>query len=60
MARFAYALLLPAMRDDLGWNYAQAGGLNTANALGYVLGAASGYLLLRRGKKQYRLVEWAG
>lgn len=47
-ARFAYALLLPAMRTDLAWNYTQAGWLNTANALGYVVGAVSGYLLLRR------------
>lgn len=47
LARFAYALLLPAMRDSLGWNYAQAGWLNTANALGYIVGAISGYLLLR-------------
>src|SRR5215470_12923492 len=37
--RFAYALLLPAMRTDLGLNYSQAGGLNTANALGYLAGA---------------------
>ena len=39
LARFAYALLLPAMRADLGWSYAQAGGMNTANALGYLGGA---------------------
>ena len=32
--RFAYALLLPAMRHELSWNYAAAGGMNTANALG--------------------------
>jgi predicted MFS family arabinose efflux permease len=38
-ARFAYALLLPAMRTDLGLSYSQAGGLNTANALGYLAGA---------------------
>lgn len=38
-ARFAYALLLPAMRDDLGLTYAQAGALNTSNALGYLAGA---------------------
>jgi len=38
-ARFAYALLLPAMRTDLGLSYSQAGGLNTANALGYLTGA---------------------
>lgn len=39
LARFSYALLLPAMRDDLGWTYAVAGGMNTANAAGYLLGA---------------------
>ncbi len=38
-ARFAYGLLLPAMRDDLGWTLAQAGAMNTANGLGYLLGA---------------------
>jgi predicted MFS family arabinose efflux permease len=39
LARFAYALLLPAMRSDLGWSYAGAGALNTANAAGYLAGA---------------------
>lgn len=39
LVRFAYALLLPAMRDDLGWTYALAGGINTANAAGYLAGA---------------------
>ena len=38
-ARFAYALLLPAMRADLGWSYAAAGALNTANAAGHLVGA---------------------
>lgn len=38
-ARFGYALILPAMQTDLALNYAQAGWLNTANALGYLLGA---------------------
>jgi len=37
--RFAYALLLPPMRADLGWSYAEAGTINAANALGYLLGA---------------------
>lgn len=40
-ARFAYALILPAMQSDLNLNYAQAGWLNTANALGYLLGAVA-------------------
>lgn len=48
LARFSYALLLPAMREALGWDYAQAGWLNTANALGYVVGAVTSYGLLRR------------
>ena len=39
LARFAYALVLPAMRADLGWTYAQAGALGAANALGYLVGA---------------------
>ncbi|OAJ52160.1 MFS transporter [Paraburkholderia ginsengiterrae] len=39
LARFAYALLLPSMKLDLGWSFAQAGAMNTANALGYLLGA---------------------
>lgn len=46
--RFAYGLILPAMRDDLGWSYAQAGWLNTANALGYVAGAVVTLVALRR------------
>lgn len=37
--RFAYALLLPPMRIDLGWSYAEAGAVNGANALGYLGGA---------------------
>jgi len=38
-ARFDYALLLPFMRADLGWSYAQAGALNTVYSLGYLIGA---------------------
>ncbi|MEX0283126.1 MAG: YbfB/YjiJ family MFS transporter, partial [Paracoccaceae bacterium] len=47
-ARFAYGLILPAMREDLGWTYVQAGWLNTANALGYLTGAILTLLLIRR------------
>ena len=39
LARFSYALLLPPMRDDLGWSYFTAGAMNTANATGYLVGA---------------------
>ena len=36
ITRFAYGLLLPAMRADLGWSYTLAGAMNTVNALGYL------------------------
>src|ERR1700733_2913478 len=39
LARFAYALLLPPMRAELGWSFANAGAMNTANAAGYLVGA---------------------
>jgi predicted MFS family arabinose efflux permease len=53
LARFAYALLLPAMRADLGWSYAAAGAMNTANAAGYLLGALIAAPIAKRfGVKQ--------
>lgn len=39
VTRFAYGLLLPAMRQDLGWSYTLSGAMNTSNALGYFIGA---------------------
>ena len=48
ITRFAYGLLLPAMRTDLGWSYTLAGGMNTANAMGYFLGAVMTPWLMRR------------
>ena len=48
IARFAYGLLLPPMRQDLDWSYTLAGAMNTANALGYLLGALFTPQLLRR------------
>lgn len=47
ITRFAYGLLLPAMRGDLGWSYTLAGGMNTVNALGYLLGALATPRLMR-------------
>ena len=46
--RFAYALLLPVMREDLVWDYALSGWLNTANSVGYGVGALLGMALLSR------------
>ncbi|MDR5754408.1 MULTISPECIES: YbfB/YjiJ family MFS transporter [unclassified Caballeronia] len=48
LTRFSYALLLPSMKADLGWTFAQAGAMNTANALGYLLGALVFPLCSRR------------
>ena len=48
ITRFAYGLLLPPMRADLGWSYALAGAMNTSNAAGYLLGALLMPWLLRR------------
>lgn len=47
-ARLAYGLLLPAMKSEMGWTYAQAGWLNTANALGYLGGAVLTMVIIRR------------
>ena len=48
ITRFAYGLLLPVMRQDLGWSYTLAGAMNTFNAVGYLLGALATPWLLRR------------
>ena len=48
VTRFAYGLLLPPMRADLQWSYTLAGAMNTANALGYLLGALATPWLMRR------------
>jgi predicted MFS family arabinose efflux permease len=48
VTRFAYGLLLPPMRADLAWSYTLAGAMNTANALGYLLGALVTPRLMQR------------
>ncbi len=53
LARFAYSLLLPAMRAELGWSYTQAGLMNTANAAGYLAGALlTGWVARRLGARR--------
>ena len=50
VTRFSYGLLLPPMRADLDWSYTLAGAMNTANALGYLLGALlTPQLIVRQG-----------
>jgi predicted MFS family arabinose efflux permease len=52
LGRFAYGLLLPDMRSQLGWSFLQAGGVTTANAAGYLLGAlAAGRVVDRVGMR---------
>jgi predicted MFS family arabinose efflux permease len=48
LARFAYGLLVPALRSELHWSLAQAGALTTANGLGYLLGAVAAAPVARR------------
>ena len=57
ITRFAYGLLLPPMRADLGWSYALAGAMNTSNAAGYLLGALVTPALLRRTSPGVLLVR---
>src|SRR5206468_2705050 len=48
IGRFAYALVLPDMRDALGWSYSAAGFMNTINAAGYLAGALLASRMIRR------------
>jgi predicted MFS family arabinose efflux permease len=57
ITRFAYGLLLPPMRDDLGWSYTLAGAMNTANAVGYLIGALAMSWLVQRSSPT-RLLLW--
>ncbi|TCS36096.1 putative MFS family arabinose efflux permease [Paucimonas lemoignei] len=59
ISRFSYGLLLPAMRADLDWSYFLAGAMNTANALGYLLGALVTPWLMRRLSPQRLLLAGA-
>jgi predicted MFS family arabinose efflux permease len=48
IGRFAYSLVLPDMRDALGWSYSAAGFMNTINAAGYLVGALVASKLIKR------------
>ncbi len=48
VGRFAYSLVLPDMRDALGWSYSAAGLMNTVNAAGYLAGALMASKLIKR------------
>jgi predicted MFS family arabinose efflux permease len=48
IGRFAYALVLPDMRDALHWSYSAAGFMNTINAAGYLAGALAASRIIKR------------
>jgi predicted MFS family arabinose efflux permease len=48
VGRFAYALVLPDMRDALHWSYSAAGFMNTINAAGYLVGALAASTIIKR------------
>src|SRR5262250_465088 len=48
ICRFGYALVLPDMRDSLGWSYSTAGSMNTVNAVGYLFGALLAAAIIQR------------
>src|SRR5437763_9433181 len=48
IGRFAYALVLPDMREQLSWSYSAAGFMNTINAVGYLVGALTASPLIKR------------
>ena len=50
LARFAFGMLLPGMRDGLGLAYAQMGYLGTVNFVGYLVSVALAPAVLRKFK----------
>ena len=58
IGRFAYSLVLPDMRDSLGWSYSAAGFMNTINAVGYLAGALLASRMIQRFGLS-RTVRWA-
>jgi predicted MFS family arabinose efflux permease len=48
IGRFAYSLVLPDMREALGWSYSAAGFMNTINAAGYLAGALVASNIIKR------------
>ena len=48
ICRFGYALVLPDMRESLGWSWSMAGLMNTVNSAGYLIGALTASTVIRR------------
>lgn len=56
LARFAYALFLPWMVEDLQWSYTLAGSMNMANAAGYFFGTLLTVWLFKRYRVAHALL----
>jgi predicted MFS family arabinose efflux permease len=50
IGHFACSLVLPDMRDALGWSYSAAGFMNTVNAAGYLAGALTAARLITQAQ----------
>ncbi|MBK8757011.1 MAG: YbfB/YjiJ family MFS transporter [Actinomycetales bacterium] len=48
MGRFAFGMVLPSMRDGLGFSYGDAGWIGTCNFLGYLAGASRAGAVAKR------------
>ena len=58
LARFAYGVVLPSLRDELGLGYTAGGVLNAVHLAGYLAGTLLGPALARRIGLR-RLARWA-
>ena len=58
LARFAYGVVLPSLRDELGLGYTAGGLLNAVHLAGYLAGTVLGPALARRMGLR-RLARWA-
>src|SRR5574342_281806 len=48
LARFGYTMILPSMKEGLGFTYAETGWLATGNFIGYMIGSPLAGLLATR------------
>ncbi|BCR06222.1 MFS transporter [Desulfuromonas versatilis] len=56
LARFAFGMLLPAMREGLGLSYDQMGWTRTGNFVGYLVSVALAPLLIRHWRPRATMV----
>ena len=57
LARFAFGMLLPSMRDALGMSYDEMGFLGTGNFAGYLVAVGMVPFLLRRFSPRQLIIK---